>query len=158
MLKKLLLPVLAVLVVACAASDQARERDRFDEMAIYERHAGAAETWVRFTNIRSWQAVGYHSVVLELGGSRHYLVKLIGACDLELDSGITMRLITSRRNVLSDFDTIEVGGQPCQIQSIHRLDYDAVQAELEAEGVSAPDEQDAVSVESEDGDQSAGGM
>lgn len=155
MLKKLMLLVLVAFLAACAASDQAREGNRADEMAIYERHAGAAETWVRFTNIRNWWAVGYHSVALELGGSRHYLVKLIGACDLELNSGVTMRLVTSRRNVLSDFDKVVVSGQPCQIQSIHRLDYQAVQAELESNGKPLPDGQDDISVEAED--QSSGG-
>ncbi|NEZ05143.1 hypothetical protein G4Y73_13380 [Wenzhouxiangella sp. XN201] len=155
MFKKLMLLVLTGFLAACAGPGEVREGNRADEMAVYERHAGAAESWVRFTNIRNWQAVGFHSVVLELGGSRHYLVKLIGACDLELNSGVTLRLITSRRNVLSDFDKVVVGGQPCQIQSIHRLDYQAVQAELESEGEPVPDRQDGVSVESQD--QSSGG-
>jgi hypothetical protein len=155
MFRKLTLLVLTGFLAACAGPGEVREGNRADEMAIYERHAGASETWVRFSNIRNWQAVGYDSVVLELGGSRHYLVNLFGACHLDLNSGVTLQLVTSRRNVLSEFDKVIVAGQPCQIQSIRRLDYKAVQAELEANDKSVPDQRDAVSVNT--GDQSSGG-
>lgn len=154
-MRKIMVILMAALLAACATSNDAPVRDRGQEAAVYERHAGASETWVRFSNIRNWSAVGFDSVVLELGGSRHYLVDLFGACHLDLNSGVTLQLVTSRRNVLSEFDKVIVAGQPCQIQSIRRLDYKAVQAELEAEGEDVPDRRDAVRVES--ADQSSGG-
>lgn len=152
-MRKCLVILMAGLLAACAGSGE--PRDRAEEMAVYERHAGSAESWVRYTSLRNWWAVGYRSVVFEVGGSRHYLVKLIGACDLDLGSAVTLRLVTARRNVLSEFDKVLVGGHSCQIQSIHSLDYEAVKAELEAEGESVPDKQGNVSVEA--GRQSSGG-
>ncbi len=152
-MRKFMIILMAAAVGACAASGD--QRDRFEEMAVYERHAGAAESWVNYTSIRNWWSVGYHSVVFEVNRSRHYLVELIGACDLDLDSAVTLRLHTSRRNVLSEFDDVVVGGRTCQIRSIRRLDYEAVQAELEAEGESVPDKQGEISVETEA--QSSGG-
>lgn len=150
-MRKLLMILSTLLVAACAASGDSRERDRAGEMAVYERHAGAAQSWVRYTSIRNWWAVGRHSVVFEMDRSRHYLVELIGACDLELDSAITLRLASSRRNVLGELDDVVVRGRTCQIQSIRRLDFEAVESELEA----SPDKQDMIRVES--ADQSSGG-
>src|SRR5699024_8267946 len=119
-----------------------------------ERHAGASQNWVRYANIRNWYAVGFHSVVFEVDRSRHYLVELIGPCDLDLDSAITMRLVNSRRNVLSEFDRVVVGGRQCEIQSIRRLDLDAVEAELEEKNRSLPKGQGGLESEI---DQSSGG-
>lgn len=155
-MRNVALILMAFLLAACAGSGEQRDRDRFEEMAIYERHAGAAQSWVRYTSIRNWWAVGFHSVVFEVDRSRHYLVELIGSCSLDLDSSITLRLVNTRRNVLSEFDKVIVGGQTCQIQSIHPLDYEAVKAELEAEDEDLPEGQGNVSVEAED--QSSGGM
>ncbi len=153
-MRKILLILMSVLVSACAASGE--PRDKAAEMAVYEHHAGAAENWVRYTSIRNWWAAGFHSVVFEMDRSRHYLVDLIGPCDLDLDSAITMRLVNTRRNVLSELDHVYVGGQPCQIQSIRRLDLEAVEAELEQRSKTLPDGQGRLEAEAED--QSSGGM
>lgn len=152
-MRKILMILMPILIAACAASGE--PRDRAEEMAVYERHAGATKSWVRYTNIRNWWAAGYHSVVFEMDRSRHYLVKLIGPCDLELGSAISMRLVNSRRNVLSEFDRVDVRGQSCQIQSIRRLDFEAVKAELEDKDGSLPDGQGSLEAETED--QSSGG-
>lgn len=152
-MRKFMLILMPILVAACAASGQ--PRDKAAEMAVYEHHAGAAESWVRYTSIRNWWAAGHHSVVFEMDRSRHYLVELIGPCDLDLDSAITMRLVNSRRNVLSEFDRVYVGGQPCHIQSIRRLDLEAVEAELAERNKSLPDGQGRLEVEAEG--QSSGG-
>lgn len=153
-MRQIALILMALFMAACAASGE--QRDRFEEIAVYERHAGAAETWVRYTSIRNWWAVGFHSVVFEVNRSRHYLVNLIGSCSLDLDSAMTLRLVSTRRNVLSEFDKVIVGGQTCQVQSIHPLDYEAVEAEFDAEDESLPEGQGNVSVESEG--QPSGGM
>lgn len=145
--------LLVVALSACASVGDSSGRSQ--EIDVYERHAGAAETWVRFSSIRNWWAVGFHSVVLEMGRGRHYLVRLMGACDVKFNSGVSLQLVTSRRNVLSDFDRVVAGGQSCQVQSIHRLDYDAVKAELEARGEPVPEGTEPAAVESED--QSSGG-
>lgn len=151
-MRNVLIVLTSVFFVACASSGERQSLDRFEEMAVYERHAGAPENWVRYTSIRNWWAVGLHSVVFEVGGSRHYLVDLIGACDLDLGSAATLKLVGTRRNVLSEFDKVIVGGRACQIRSIKRLDYEAVKAELEDE---TPDKQGDVTVEMES--QSSGG-
>lgn len=153
-MRNILIVLTSVFLAACAASGERQSPDRFEEMAVYERHAGAPESWVRYTSIRNWWAVGFHSVVFELGGSRHYLVELIGACDLDLGSAATLKLVGSRRNVLSEFDKVIVGGRACQVQSIKRLDYEAVKAELEGEG-EMPEKQGDVKVET--GRQDSGG-
>lgn len=150
-MRKVILIFSTLLVAACAASGDSRERDRAANAAVYERHAGAAQSWVRYTSIRNWWAVGHHSVVFEMDRSRHYLVELIGACDLELDSAITLRLASSRRNVLSEMDDVVVRGRACQIQSIRRLDYEAVESQLGAD----PEKQGSINIEA-DG-QSSGG-
>lgn len=156
-MRKLAAVLMISVLAACGGTGEPREGDRFDRMALYERHAGAPESWVRYTSIRNWWAVGLHSVVFEVGGSRHYLVKLMGPCTMDLDTAATMRLVTTRRNVLSEFDDVIVAGQTCQIQSIHELDYEAVKAELDDEGESEPERQDGLSVETED-QSSDGGM
>ena len=142
--------LMSALVAACAGSGEPRERDRFEEMAVYERHAGGAESWVRYTSIRNWWAVGFNSVVFEMGRSRFYLVELIGACDLDLDSAMTLKVVSGRRNVIGEFDDVIVNGRTCQVQSIRRLDYEAVKAELEDEGESLPNKHDNVDVETQD--------
>ncbi|MEE4304295.1 MAG: DUF6491 family protein [Wenzhouxiangella sp.] len=151
-MRKFMLILLPLFIAACAASGE--QRDKFDEMAVYDRHAGATQSWVRYTSIRNWYAVGFHAVVFEMDRNRHYLVELIGPCDLDLDSAIAMRLVNTRRNVLSEFDRVVVGGQQCQIQSIRRLDLEAVQAELEDKDRSLPDGQGSLETET---DQPSGG-
>lgn len=146
-MRQFLVVLMASVVVACSGTGE--QRDRFEEMAVYERHAGAPESWVRYTSIRNWWAVGFHSVVFEVNRSRHYLVNLIGSCSLDLDTAMTLRVVSSRRNVLGEFDKVVVNGQTCQVQSIHRLDYEAVRAELESENESLPEGQGNVSVETE---------
>ena len=150
-MRTMLMLLMSALVAACAASGEPRESDRFDEMAVYERHAGSAESWVRYTSIRNWWSVGDHSVVFEMGGSRYYLVDLFGACGLDLDRAVTLRLVGTRRKVLDEFDRVIVNGRSCQVRSIRRLDYEALEAELE----SLPDKRDELQVETED--QSSGG-
>ncbi len=149
-MRAILTVLVSALIAACAASGDSRERDRFEEMAVYERHAGGAESWVRYTSIRNWWAVGFNSVVFEMGRSRFYLVELVGACDLDLDSAITLKLVSGRRNVLGEFDDVIVNGRNCQVRSIRRLDYEAVKAELEEAGESLPDKQEELRVETED--------
>lgn len=151
-MRKLTLMILTLFLAACAASGE--QRDRADEQAIYEQHAGASESWVRYTSVRNWWSVGFHSVVFELDRSRHYLVTLVGACGLDLDSSPTLKVVGSRRNVLSEFDRVIVRGQPCQIQSIRRLDIDAVNAELDED---ADERETGGEVEVEIDDQSSGG-
>jgi hypothetical protein len=155
-MRKLTIVLMSALLAACAGSGEPRGDGRFEEIAVYERHTTGAESWVRYTSIRNWWPVGFHSVVFEMGGNRHYLVSLIGACDLDLDSAVTLRLVNSRRNVLSEFDEVIVNGRTCQVQSIHRVDYEAVKAELEEKGEDMPAKQGNVSVSGPD--QSSGGM
>src|SRR5699024_7445707 len=138
-MRTIMLILMPVMIAACAVSGESR--DQFNELALYERHAGASQSWVRYTNIRNWWAVGPHAVVFEMDRSRHYLVRLIGACDLNLDTAISMRLINSRRNVLSEFDRVDIRGQTCQVQSVRRLDLDAVEAELAEQNQSLPEGQ-----------------
>ncbi|NBB92196.1 MAG: hypothetical protein GVY32_03395 [Gammaproteobacteria bacterium] len=152
-MRKLMIILLTGFVAACAASGEYEPRDRADEVATYEFHAGAAESWVRYTSIRNWWSVGFGSVVFEMDRSRHYLVDLAGACDLDLHSATTLRVVSDRRNVLSEFDDVIVNGRTCQVRSIRQLDYEAVKAELEADAM--PDKKDTIDVATED--QSSGG-
>lgn len=152
-MRKLMIILLSGLVAACAASGEQERRDRAEELAAYELHASGAESWVRYTSIRNWWSVGFGSVVFEMDRSRHYLVDLAGACSLDLQSATTLRVVSDRRNVLSEFDDVIVNGRTCQVRSIRRLDYEAIKSELEAE--SMPDKKGSVDVATED--QSSGG-
>lgn len=144
---------LAALLAACAGGST---RDSLaDETAIYERHAGAAEMDVRYTSIRNWWPVGHQSIVLEFAGARHYLVTLSGACDLELRLSPSLRIISSRHNVLGRFDRVAIGGELCRINTIRRLDMDAVKQDLEAARADGPESSEDVAVEVED--QGSGG-
>lgn len=141
---------LAALLAACAGGST---RDGLaDETAIYERHAGAAEMDVRYTSIRNWWPVGHHSVVLELNGARHYLVGLSGPCDMELRMSPSLRIIASRRNVLGHFDRVGVGSEVCRINTIRRLNMDAVKQDLEAARADGPVSREDVDVEVDDQD------
>lgn len=149
-MRQFLFLAMVFLLAGCAGIGDEREGDRAERMAVYERHAGASENWVRYSRIRNWWSVGMNSVVLEVDSSRHYLLRLIGPCSMDLDTTAILRLVSSRPNVLGRSDDLIVGGQRCDIQSIHRLDYEAVKAELEQNGVSEPEKQDEVRIETED--------
>lgn len=123
--------LMAALLAACAGGGEKRD-DLQRESAIYERNAGAAEHQVRYTSIRNWWPVGHQSVAFEFNRGRHYLVDLSGPCDMDLRIASTLRIIGSQRNVLDRFGRVAVGGRECRIVSIHRLDMEAVERELDA--------------------------
>lgn len=135
MWKFVVMILLTLSLAACALSEkqQSREADLTAQMAVYDRHAGAAENWVRYTRIRDWWPVGFNHVVLETGPSRYHLVELMGSCDLRIDRARSLRLISQRNNTLSEQDRVVVDGHSCGIRSLRRLDYAAVRNELEQE-------------------------
>lgn len=132
-MRLILMILLAVMVVGCATGDrrQSDEDEALSQQAVYQRHAGATQNWVRYTRIRNWWPVGLSSVALQTGPSKHYLLDLTGACDLSLDRAIAIRLVTRSTNVLSEGDELVADGRRCRIRAIRSLDYEAVQAELD---------------------------
>ncbi|HLS04908.1 MAG TPA: DUF6491 family protein [Wenzhouxiangella sp.] len=131
-MRTVLITLLAVVIAGCATGDrrQSAEDEALNQQAVYQRHAGATQSWVRYTRIRNWWPVGLSSVALQTGPSQHYLLELTGACDLSLDRAIAVRLVTRSTNVLSEGDELVADGRRCRVRAIRPLDYGAVQAEL----------------------------
>lgn len=146
-MRRVLMVLLAAVLAGCAGSGD-RRNDLQREAAVYERHAGAAEQQIRYTSIRNWWPVGHHSVAFEVNRQRHYLVRLSGPCDIDLRMASTLRIVSSRRNLLDEFDRIAVGGRECRIVNIRRLDMEAVESELD-EARSRRDANDDIEVEIE---------
>src|SRR5690625_2318766 len=94
-MRTVLITLLAVVIAGCATGDrrQSAEDEALNQQAVYQRHAGATQSWVRYTRIRNWWPVGLSSVALQTGPSQHYLLELTGACDLSLDRAFAVRLV-----------------------------------------------------------------
>jgi hypothetical protein len=150
-----LITILAIaLTAACTTTGESL--DRQEEMAVYERHAGAPQAWVRYRTLQNWWPVGLSSIVVEDSRDRHYLLDLSGPCEFALSGSATLRFINDRRNVISEFDEIRVGrGNTCHIQSIHELDMAAVREELDAKKTAMREASGEITTET--ADQSSGG-
>ncbi|QKK03107.1 MAG: hypothetical protein HND55_10890 [Pseudomonadota bacterium] len=154
-MKALSVFVVLMLVIGCAASGDRLSTDAVS--AVYQRHAGAHEQPVRYSSIRSWHSAGYHGVVLELDGRRHYLLEVTGPCSFELPSAMTLRLETAQPRRLSRFDSVAVDSRVCQVQAVRRVDMEAVEEELAARREQVVEPREDVVVESADQDEDSSG-
>lgn len=112
--------------------------ERAQLLEIYQKHAGDNQSSVVFPRVRDWASVGDTYIALRTAGDRYYLVNLGPACadDLRRAGVIDIALEQETRNTLSVFDKVHIDNQRCSIQSIHKLDHQAIRAELEEKGLS----------------------
>ncbi len=123
------LALAAVVTLSACASSPERLQLRQQELAAYERHAGADVDRIRSFRVSSWQPVSDRSLLLEARLNEWYLVDVYGPC-LDLPFATTIGVQTSMNMVQARFDSILVNGQPCRIERIRPIDQRAVRDEL----------------------------
>ena len=122
--------LIALTVSACASSPE-RLQLRQQELAAYEKHAGAEVDRIRSFRVSGWQSVSDRSLLLEARLNEWYLVDVYGPC-LDLPFATTIGVQTSMNQVQAKFDSIIVNGHPCRIERIRPVDQRAVRDELKA--------------------------
>lgn len=125
-----MLVLAAVILSACATSPE-RLQLRQQELAAYEKHAGAEVDRIRSFRVSSWQSVSDSSLLLEARLNEWYLVDVFRPC-LDLPFATTIGVQTSMSMVQAKFDSIIVNGQPCRIERIRPINERAVREELKA--------------------------
>src|SRR5690625_7715319 len=136
-MRTVLITLLAVVIAGCATGDrrQSAEDEALNQQAVYQRHAGATQSWVRYTRIRNWWPVGLSSVALQTGPSQHYLVELTGVCDLSLERAIAIRLVTRGTNVISEGDELVAEGRRGEVRAMRSVAYEAVEDKMSVHAV-----------------------
>lgn len=123
------LALLATVALSACASSPERLQYRQQELAIYEKHAGAEVDRIRSFRLSGWQSVSNRSLLLEARLNEWYLVDVFEPC-LDLPFATTIGVKTSMNVVQAKFDSILVNGQQCRIERIRPIDQRAVRDEL----------------------------
>ena len=125
---KYLLPVLLVALGASAcATNRPSDADR---LALYQAHAGAPVTSIRYFNAMGWDRIDDQHVVLSMRPKESWLLKLSGPC-LDWGTGSPVLGLKSQNSMLTaKFDKVIVEGSPmeCRIEEIRPLDVKALRA------------------------------
>lgn len=117
---------LALAVSGCASA----RIDDGQRLALYQAHAGAPVSQVRYYDPIGWTRVDGQHVALEMRPNETWLLTLSGPC-LDWGGGSPfLKVVSSDGMTLSTFDRVQVPGGPmsCQIREIRPLDTKAVRA------------------------------
>lgn len=121
--------ILASLLAACASVPE----PQFSHSEVYLRHASEETvSGVRYTSVRGWRPVSDEGVLIEFNGQRHFLFSLLGACRSQVNYAESISFMRSAVNRIDQLDRIYLGRRACLIEEIREVDFDAVQAELQA--------------------------
>ncbi|WP_240124887.1 DUF6491 family protein [Thermomonas alba] len=117
---------LALAVSGCASA----RIDDGQRLALYQAHAGAPVSQVRYYDPIGWERVDGQHVALQMRPNETWLLTLSGPC-LDWGGGSPfLKVVSSDGMTLSTFDRVQVPGGPmsCQIREIRPLDTKAVRA------------------------------
>lgn len=121
---------LALALCACATSAE-RLQYKQEELAIYEKHAGAPVDHIRSFRLLGWQPAGDTSILLEARLNEWYWIEVDPPCfDLPYAQKIGFKM--TMNTLQSRFDDLLVGPEQCRIRSIRPIDYRAAREELAA--------------------------
>lgn len=126
---KILLVALAAALAASGCASTARLDDG-QRLALYQAHAGAPVSQVRYYDPIGWDRVDGQHVVLEMRPSETWLLTLSGPCLDWAGGSPFLKVVSSDGMTLSTFDRVQVPGAQlsCQIREIRPLDAKAVRA------------------------------
>ena len=123
---------LALAVSACATTGYDAARDA-EKLALYRAHAVERVGSIPFSgNIDLWTGLGERALAVWTSPGRAWLLELTARCpDLEHSYGIAFDSQDGR--IDASFDSVVPLLQPgptipCRIESIHRIDVDALRA------------------------------
>ncbi|MCE5231717.1 MAG: DUF6491 family protein [Mizugakiibacter sp.] len=122
------LALAAALAVAAVAQADTLER-QMENLARFEKHAGAPIDSFFYPRLYQWQALGKEAVAVWSGVNKVYLLKVAKPC-INLDWAKTIGVTASGGTVKTRFDYVTFDHQRCQIASIQPVDYAAVRAEM----------------------------
>ena len=130
-MKTLILPMLAMSILAACATGRMSDTDR---LALYDAHAGAPVKQIRFYNAMGWDRIDDEHVLLSMRPSETWMLKVSGPC---LDWGSAspvLRLSSTGPYVMAKFDRILTEGSPasCRIEEIRPVDVKALRAAQDA--------------------------
>ena len=130
-MKTLILPMLAMSILAACATGRMSDTDR---LALYDAHAGAPVKQIRFYNAMGWDRIDDEHVLLSIRPSETWMLKVSGPC---LDWGSAspvLRLSSTGPYVMAKFDRILTEGSPvsCRIEEIRPVDVKALRAAQDA--------------------------
>lgn len=119
------------LVAALALSGCATARiDDGQRLALYQAHAGAPVSQVRYYDPIGWERVDGQHVALQMRPNETWLLTLSGPCLDWAGGSPFLKVVSTDGMTLSTFDRVQVPGGPmsCQVREIRPLDAKAVRA------------------------------
>ena len=123
------LPVAMIAALALSGCATARIDDG-QRLALYQAHAGAPVSQVRYYDPIGWTRVDGQHVALEMRPNETWLLTLSGPCLDWAGGSPFLKVVSSDGMTLSTFDRVQVpdSQMSCQIREIRPLDTKAVRA------------------------------
>ncbi|MBS0556608.1 MAG: hypothetical protein JSR27_04245 [Proteobacteria bacterium] len=122
--------IFALGAATCAHADTSARMAQ--QLALYEKYAGAPIERFPMVNLWQWQAVGKEKVVVWSMVNKAYLITVYKPCiDLDWTPAIGIKQ-NSSMHVDAKFDAIVFDHQHCRIQEIRPIDYKALRADEKA--------------------------
>ena len=138
---KFIMPlIIAVMMLAACAMPQdrmTRAEEREATLEAYKRHAEESMTETIFPRVDDWTSLGREYLALRARDNQHYLVALQPTCieELRFGTGLRIELEQQTRHTVGRMDWVTINGQRCRINSIWRVDHEALKEELAEKGL-----------------------
>jgi hypothetical protein len=127
----LCLPLLAA-IAAPAGATQQRE---LEQLARYERFAGAPVEEMPFWRLQGYENLGKDAVLVWTSVKNAWLIRVYEPC-IDLPWANSLGLTSNMHRVSAKFDFVLVRQSRCMIKSIQPVDYKAYRAARKEEGES----------------------
>lgn len=121
----------AALAVAALPAQAITDREK-EQLARYERFAGAPVEDMPFWRLLRYESLGDEAVVVWTGVTDAWLIKVRPPC-VELPWAKAIALTSNTHRVSVKFDHVIAGRDRCMIASIQPIDYKAYRADQKAE-------------------------
>ena len=127
-LKHLAATCMAVAALAATLPAQATTDREKEQLALYQRYAGAQIDDMPFWRLLRYESLGDEAVVVWTGVNDAWLITVRPPCN-ELPWAKAIGLTSTLHRVSAKFDHVVVGRDRCMIASIQPIDYKALRAE-----------------------------
>ena len=127
-LKSLTACCMAVVALAAALPAQAITDREKEQLALYQRFAGAQVDDMPFWHLQRYESLGDEAVVVWTGVNDAWLITVRPPC-AELPWAKAIGLTSTLHRVSAKFDHVIAGRDRCMIASIQPIDYKALRAE-----------------------------
>ena len=122
---------IAVAAFAAASAHASTDREK-EQLAKYERYAGASVDDMPFWRLLRYESLGDEAVVVWTAVNDAWLVKVRPPC-VELPWAKAIALTSTSHRVSAKFDHVLAGRDRCSIASIQPIDYKRLRADDKAE-------------------------